>query len=98
VEKPANLGKEPPVKKLKMRQQNTATIKVGKANGPETRLDLSPTSKKDGCWKANWQEVAAKKIQLIFSDLIMAACSPGTVTPLMSSSLHFGKNLGMNFR
>jgi hypothetical protein len=62
-------------------------------------LDLSPTtSRKDGCWKANWQEVAAKKIQIIFSDLIIAACSPGAATPLTSSGLHFGENLSMNFR
>jgi hypothetical protein len=79
--------------------KTTATIKVMKANRPENRLALSPaTSKKDGCWKANWQEVAAKKIQIIFSDLVIAACSPGAVTPLTSSGLHFEKNLCMNFR
>ena len=36
-----------------------------------------------------------KKIQIIFSDLIIAACSPGAVTLLTSTGLHFGQNLCM---
>ena len=70
--------------------QTTATIKVRKHNRPENRLDLSPaTNKKDGRCKANWQQVAAKKIQIIFSDLVMAAGSPGIATPLTSRRFAF---------
>jgi hypothetical protein len=53
---------------------------------------------KDGYWKVNWQAVAAKKIQTIFSDLVIAAGSLENATPLTSGGLHFGKNLSMNFR
>jgi hypothetical protein len=61
-------------------------------------LVLSPaTNKKEGCCKTNWQEVATKKSQIIFSDLVIAAFALGAATPLPSSSLHFGKNLSMNF-
>jgi hypothetical protein len=77
----------------------TATIKVRKHNRPEKRLVLSPaTNKQDGNWKASWQEVAAKKIQIIFSDLVIAACSLGVAASLTSSGLHFGKKLSMNFK
>jgi hypothetical protein len=62
-------------------------------------LVLSPaTNKKEGCCKANWQEVAAKKIQIIFSDLVIAAGSLGAATSATSSSLLFGENLSMNFK
>jgi hypothetical protein len=78
----------------------TATIKVRKHNRPENRLVLSPaTNNQDGGnWKANWQEVAAKQIQIIFSDLVIAAGSLGAAISFRSSGLHFGKNLSMNIR
>jgi hypothetical protein len=44
------------------------------------------------------QAAAKNKIQIIFPDPIIAACSPGAVTLLTSTGLHFGKNLCMNFR
>jgi hypothetical protein len=49
-------------------------------------------------WFLGRPQAAAKKIQIIFADLIIAACSPGAVSALTSGGLHFGQNLSMNFR